>query len=257
LYVADVGQASREEIDVVTAGGNYGWPMAEGTLGGCAGCIPPVFEYDHTVGQAIIGGVFVGAIYPAFLRGKYIFGDQVSSWIRYLEFSANDTLLGTLQNLASSVEGHVHFATGPDGATYYAAINTGRIYRINPPPASFFTMPPCRAADTRDPDGISGGPALSANTIRSFPVTSLCGIPSDATAVVINLAVFQPTQGGDLRAYPAGTTPPLASSINFRPGIIRANNATIPLGSGGQISVQCDMPSGGTHFFFDVYGYYR
>ncbi len=257
LYVADVGQGSREEIDVVTAGGNYGWPLAEGTLGGCAGCIPPVFEYDHTVGQAIIGGVFAGAIYPAFLRGKYVFGDQVSSWIRYLEFSANDTLVGTLQNFAISAEGPVHFATGPDGAIYYAAINSGKIYRINPPPTSFFTVPPCRAADTRDPDGISGGPALSANTIRSFPVTGLCGIPSDATAVVINLAVFQPAQSGDLRAYPAGTTAPLASSINFRPGIIRANNATIPLGSGGQISVQCDMPSGGTHFFFDVYGYYR
>jgi glucose/arabinose dehydrogenase len=257
LYVADVGQGSREEIDVVTAGGNYGWPLAEGTLGGCTGCIPPVFEYDHTVGQAIIGGVFAGATYPAFLRGKYVFGDQVSSWIRYLDFSANDTLVGTLQNFASSAEGPVHFATGPDGAIYYAAINSGKIYRINPPPTSFFTVPPCRAADTRDPDGISGGPALSANTIRSFPVTGLCGIPSDATAVVINLAVFQPTQSGDLRAYPAGTTAPLASSINFRPGITRANNATIPLGSGGQISVQCDMPSGGTHFFFDVYGYYR
>jgi len=71
LYVADVGQSTYEEIDVVTAGGNYGWPMAEGTLGSCSGCIPPVFEYDHTVGQAIIGGVFVTpGTYPAFLRGK-------------------------------------------------------------------------------------------------------------------------------------------------------------------------------------------
>src|SRR5438552_16626371 len=42
LYVADVGQESREELDVVTTAGNYGWPMAEGNLGSCAGCIPPV-----------------------------------------------------------------------------------------------------------------------------------------------------------------------------------------------------------------------
>ncbi len=132
LYVADVGEASREELDVVTAGGNYGWPLAEGTLGGCAGCIPPVFEYDHTVGQTIIGGVFVtGAAYPPFLRGKYLFGDYASSWIRYLEFSASDTLIGTLQSFASSAQGPVHFATGPDGAVYYAAINAGQIYRIN------------------------------------------------------------------------------------------------------------------------------
>jgi hypothetical protein len=116
---------------------------------------------------------------------------------------------------------------------------------------------PCRLADTRDPDGASGGPALAANTVRSFPVANLCGIPSSAKAVAINLAVFLPSNDGDLRLYPTGGTAPLASSINFRPGIVRANNAIIPLGTGGQISVQCDMPSGSTHFFFDVYGYFQ
>ncbi|HXM75786.1 MAG TPA: PQQ-dependent sugar dehydrogenase, partial [Thermoanaerobaculia bacterium] len=131
LFVADVGQSSREEIDVVTAGGNYGWPAAEGNLGSCAGCLPPVFDYDHTVGQAIIGGVFVtGAKYPA-LAGKYVFGDYVSSWIRFLDFDAGNAVTGTLQNLASSAEGPVCFAMGPDGSLYYAAINSGKIYRID------------------------------------------------------------------------------------------------------------------------------
>jgi glucose/arabinose dehydrogenase len=257
LYVADVGQDSREELDVVTAGGNYGWPMAEGTLGGCAGCLPPVFDYDHTVGETIIGGVFPGAIYPAFLRGKYVFGDFSSNWIRYLDFSAGDGLVGTLQDFASSAEGPVHFAIGPDGAIYYAAIVTGKIYRINPPPASFFTVTPCRVADTRDSPGPSGGPALAAGTVRSFPVSGLCQIPSTATAVAVNLAAFQPSGDGDLRVYPAGQAAPLASSLNFRSGAVRANNAVVALGASGELSVQCDMPSGGTHFFFDVYGYFQ
>jgi hypothetical protein len=118
---------------------------------------------------------------------------------------------------------------------------------------------PCRLADTRNADGISGGPALVGNTIRTFPVANLCGIPASATAVAINLAIWLPTNDGDLRLYPAGGVAPLASSINFRPGIVRANNAIIRLGVGGQISVQCDMPpaGGGTHFFFDVYGYFQ
>jgi len=116
---------------------------------------------------------------------------------------------------------------------------------------------PCRLADTRNPDGFSGGPALIANTVRTFPVANLCEIPSSATAVAINLAVVLPSNDGDLRLYPTGETAPLASAINFRPGIVRANNAVIRLGAGGQISVQCDMPSGGTHFFFDVYGYFE
>jgi hypothetical protein len=121
--------------------------------------------------------------------------------------------------------------------------------------AGFFAVDPCRLADTRNPDGFSGGPALVANTVRVFPVANLCGIPLSATAVAINIAVVLPSDDGDLRLYPTGETPPLASAINFRAGIVRANNAIISLGAGGQISVQCDMPSGGTHFFFDVYGY--
>jgi hypothetical protein len=112
-------------------------------------------------------------------------------------------------------------------------------------------------ADTRNPNSDSGGPALAANTVRTFPVGNICGIPSSAKAVAVNLAVFLPTDGGDLRVYPAGGAAPLASAINFRPGLVRANNTTIPLGAGGQISVQCDMLSGSTHFFFDVYGYFQ
>ena len=105
--------------------------------------------------------------------------------------------------------------------------------------------------------------ALS-ETYRAFSVATwaVCRTSStvavvSATAVAVNLAVFLPTDGGDLRLYPAGGAAPLASAINFRPGIIRANNAIIPLGAGGQISVQCDMPSGSTRFFLDVYGYFQ
>ena len=136
----------------------------------------------------------------------------------------------------------------------YAAISQS----VGPPAAShLFLLAPCRVADTRNPTGPSGGPALAANAVRSFPVTGICGIPSSATAVAINLAVFQPSNDGDLRVYPAGRSAPLASSINFRSGIVRANNAIVPLGTGGQISIQCDMPSGATHFFFDVFGYFQ
>jgi hypothetical protein len=126
-----------------------------------------------------------------------------------------------------------------------------------PPGAGFFPLPPCRLADTRNSDGPTGGPALQANAVRAFPVANLCGIPLSATAIAVNIAVVLPSDDGDLRLYPTGGTAPLASAINFRPGIVRANNAIISVGAGGQISVQCDMPSGGTHFFFDVYGYFE
>src|SRR5262249_46720927 len=50
LWVADVGDLTVEEVDIVTAGGNYGWPHCEGTLpSGCEnpGDIDPIFTYQH------------------------------------------------------------------------------------------------------------------------------------------------------------------------------------------------------------------
>jgi glucose/arabinose dehydrogenase len=259
LYVADVGQSTFEEIDVVTAGGNYGWPMAEGTLGGCAGCIPPVFEYDHSVGQAIIGGVFVaGGLYPAFLRGKYVFGDYVSSWIRYLEFSPSGTVVGTLQDFATSAEGPVNFAMGPDQAIYYAAINSGKIYRINPPPARYFTLTPCRVVDTRDPDGPYGGPAIGGGAERTFVLSGRCGIPASATAVSVNIAETRAQGGGHLRIHPAGSPLPNVAAINFSAGQTRSNNAVLPLGNAGGISVYAGVGAGlAVDVILDVNGYYQ
>ena len=87
-----------------------------------------------------------------------------------------------------------------------------------PPPVGYFTVPPCRVADTRGAPGPSGGPVLTGGTVRTFPVTGLCGIPPSAKVVVINLAVVRPSESGDLRVYPGGTAAPLASTISFRAG---------------------------------------
>jgi hypothetical protein len=73
----------------------------------------------------------------------------------------------------------------------------------------------------------------------------------------MNLTVVNPTAPGHLTVHAAGTALPLASSINFRPGLVRANNAVLPLGTGGQISVFCGMPSGTTDFVLDVSGYFE
>ena len=102
LWVGDVGQRHVEEVDIVVAGGNYGWRVKEGTFtfhpgdpaspddgsvsanapGQPAGLIDPVAEYDHTAptgleeqGEAIVGGfVYRGSRVPE-LAGKYVFGD--------------------------------------------------------------------------------------------------------------------------------------------------------------------------------------
>jgi hypothetical protein len=125
-----------------------------------------------------------------------------------------------------------------------------------PSPTGFYTVEPCRLADTRDPEGVSGGPALAANTVRSFPVANLCSIPASAKAVAMNITVVSPTGNGDLRAFASGQPVPYASAINYRGGIVRANNAIVSISSGG-LSLQCDMVTGSTDVVIDVFGYFQ
>jgi len=129
-----------------------------------------------------------------------------------------------------------------------------------PVPGHFFTVAPCRVADTRAAEGPSGAPVLAANQTRRFPVSGLCGVPWTAVAVAANVTAVDPTEAGDLRAYPAGTTIPPASVLNFTEGRVRANDAVVALGVDGQIAIQCDMSAtsrGHTHVIVDVTGYFQ
>jgi len=83
LYLADVGQNRREEINLIQKGRNYGWNVMEGKI-----CTPmtrpscdksrfalPIFDYPRTQGTVVIGGfVYRGKAIPA-LGGAYIYGD--------------------------------------------------------------------------------------------------------------------------------------------------------------------------------------
>jgi hypothetical protein len=123
--------------------------------------------------------------------------------------------------------------------------------------AGFYTLTPCRVADTRASSGPYGGPALQALTTREFVLAGSCGIPPEADAVAINVTVTEPTAGGHLTIHQAGVPLPLASTINYRAGQTRANNAIAPLGTNGSIAVFCGQPSGTTHFIIDAVGFFR
>ncbi|MFN2386219.1 MAG: hypothetical protein ABR576_08040, partial [Thermoanaerobaculia bacterium] len=69
------------------------------------------------------------------------------------------------------------------------------------PGTSFYTVTPCRVADTRDPAGPFGAPALAAGAERTFTFGGLCGIPVTARAVSFNITVTGPTFFGHLSLY--------------------------------------------------------
>jgi glucose/arabinose dehydrogenase len=90
LFAGDVGQSAREEIDLITKGGNFGWNIMEGSI--CfdppvncnmTGLILPIADYDHSAagGTSVIGGfVYRGTEIPA-LVGTYVFGDLSSGHV--------------------------------------------------------------------------------------------------------------------------------------------------------------------------------
>lgn len=133
-------------------------------------------------------------------------------------------------------------------------------------PVNFVGMKPCRIADTRGILGFTGqagSPALVANSSRTFQVTGTvpglpaqCGIPTSAVAVSINITVTGFSGAGDLRIYPAGTTMPLASIINFQQENV-ANSTNLALGAMGAekgFTVRADGAS--TQFIADINGYF-
>jgi glucose/arabinose dehydrogenase len=122
LFAGDVGGDQREEVDIIQRGENYGWNVMEGSLcfnppSGCnaSGLILPIAEYDHTEGNAIIGGyVYSGTAIPS-LQQAYIFGDLGSgkiwtlrenppgTWTRTLLLTANTQLSSFGQDQAGEV----------------------------------------------------------------------------------------------------------------------------------------------------------
>jgi hypothetical protein len=100
LYLGDVGDAAREEVDRITAGENYGWPSREGTLGAQppGGSVDPLFEYPRSEGQVVVGGfVYRGTALPQ-LVGKYVFADfgqgRASGRLFYGNVDPNDPNVG-------------------------------------------------------------------------------------------------------------------------------------------------------------------
>ena len=104
LFSADIGEANVEEVNVVTAQRNFGWPVREGTFAidvtsdpdtvfalpandPSLGFTYPVSQYDHDEGFAIAGGVAYRGLAVPELFGKFVFGDIVTGRLLYSDLA--------------------------------------------------------------------------------------------------------------------------------------------------------------------------
>jgi Phosphate-induced protein 1 conserved region len=125
-------------------------------------------------------------------------------------------------------------------------------------PSSFYTVPPCRLIDTRNPAGPAGGPALQAGLTRTFALAGSCGIPAGAKALSVNVTVTQPAAAGHLTAYAADEQPGGTSTINFSAGQTATNNALLRLSGDGSGAIAVTTATAGTvQMILDVNGYFQ
>lgn len=158
LWIADVGQSAREEINFIAAssagGQNFGWRVREGDIatpgvGGALqpGMVDPVLVYNRSFGFSITGGHVVHSDRLPGLDGQYLFADYGSDriWSR----PADGSLLGmsgttewtSLLNAggAGALGGIVGFGEGATGELFIVEIG-GRVVQVVPEPASVAMM---------------------------------------------------------------------------------------------------------------------
>jgi hypothetical protein len=118
----------------------------------------------------------------------------------------------------------------------------------------FVPVTPCRVADTRNPAGPFGGPAMTAGSTRSFAVPqSACSIPGTAQAYSLNVTAVPQGPLSYLTLWPTGQAQPFVSTLNSLGGIVVANAAIVPAGSSGAVSVYVTNPA---DVVLDIDGYF-
>ncbi len=128
-------------------------------------------------------------------------------------------------------------------------------------PYALFVLTPCRILDTRNASGGAlGAPTIEAagSPDRSFPVAGVCGIPTDAKALSVNVTVTNVRATGTLSIYRGDGSRTGATTAAFVAGKDRANNAMLQLALDGSGTVKVQNLALGTlDLIVDVNGYFR
>lgn len=138
IWIADVGQNAREEVDFQPAGSggaqNYGWARLEGTrpYSGAppANAIPPIYDYGRSGGNCSITGGYVyrGSRIPG-LAGAYVFADYCVGQIRAIRQSGGQIV--DERTFSASAKPLASFGQDPGGELYALSLDGG-IFRIDP-----------------------------------------------------------------------------------------------------------------------------
>ncbi|MEO1175364.1 MAG: PQQ-dependent sugar dehydrogenase, partial [Myxococcota bacterium] len=169
IWAADVGGDEREEVNRVEAGGNYGWPIYEGTVARqssltstlCNGCetLGPVTELCHPTVGAVTGGyVYRGSAFPE-LAGRYIFADFLTGLL--FGIPADTTSFAEAEVLGENAFGLSSFVEDANGELFALGLITGTVQRLGPVAELLEPAPVLTTSGFVDPDNPTQPPSTA------------------------------------------------------------------------------------------------
>ncbi len=253
MHINDVGQNTWEEVNVGTAGANFGWSSCEGTCG-TAGMTNPLYQYSSAEAApcAITGGAFYNPTTPTFpsqFVGKYFFADLCAGWIKVLD-PLNPPPTGAAVDFATGISFPVDIQVANDGSLYYLARGSNSVFRVQFVVGA--TPPTISINDVSISEGDSG------TTTASFTV-SLSNASSQTVTVNYATADNSAHAGSDytnasgtLTFAPGQTSKNVSVGINgdvlneepvsFNVNLNSPTNATISDGQGVGTIIDDDAP---------------
>ncbi len=239
LWVGDVGQDAREEVDIVTNGGNFGWRIMEGTIctpginPNCtppAGHIPPVTEYANAGSRiAVTGGYVYRGSQGVFSNGTYVFADYGSGEIFTWDGATQTMRLDTPRAISSFGEDEAGelFVVGL-GGTVERIVGVGTPTPTNTPTATPTNTPTATPTNTPTATPTNTPTATPTNTPTATPTATPTNTPTATptntptatptntpTATPTNTPTATPTPGfeGDVAPRPNGDGEILSTDV--------------------------------------------
>jgi hypothetical protein len=257
---ASVEECTSAAIMNSSVSGNYGYTLQQWDInaaqsvypGGTCGpvCSAPVIT-GHPQSQTISPGQTVTLSVAATGTG----GPFTYQWFVGLSTNTNNPIPGATTSALTVTPGTttsywVRVTSACGFANSATATITVSVVAAAPSTASrLYLITPCRILDTR------GGHIPYSQGTQLVQVTGRCGVPAGAKALVLNVVAVTPSGNGYLVLYPGtGAAAPNTTTLNYRTGRTRANNAVIRLSNDGRLSVFNGGPA--VHYVIDATGYF-
>lgn len=236
LWVGDVGQGSREEVDTpIVNGGNYGWRVFEGTactnndpsLCNPAAYIFPIFEYGHSNGRcSITSGYVYRGLEGTFPWGTYIYGDFCTGEIFAWDGTSQTVVLDTTLNISS-------FGEDERGELYVVNLG-GSVSRIVlPPPPCTYSLAPAG----QDFDSAGGTGTVAVVTGKG------CASATNPNAPWIHVTAITGFDNAVSTRYRVAFSVDANPSPSSRAGTITIGNVTFAISQDGTMSTAPGFPS--------------